>query len=195
MYITAHDKVEGSYIEFGIFTGNSFNYAMKVNKELSKTLGYNECNFVGFDSFEGFGDVKESDKHPRFKDEIFSVNKKKILKNIEKNSRGQKYKIVEGFFQETLKVDPINYEIKSARVVLIDCDMKESAKLSLNFLKEKFQKGTIILFDDYIFYKGDENKGEFSAFEEFKKENTNMKFRHAFDYGYGSKAFIISEIK
>ena len=123
-----------SYIEFGIFTGNSFNYAMKVNKELSKTLGHNECNFVGFDSFEGFGDVKESDKHPRFKDEIFSVNKKKILKNIEKNSRGQKYKIVEGFFQDTLKVNPINYEIKSARVVLIDCDMKESAKLSLNFL-------------------------------------------------------------
>ena len=27
-----NDKTTGSYIEFGIFTGSSFNFAMKVNK-------------------------------------------------------------------------------------------------------------------------------------------------------------------
>ena len=50
------------------------------------------------------------------------------------------------------------------------------------------------MFDDFIFYKGDESKGEYAAFEEFKKQNPNIKFRHAFDYGYGSKAFIVSRI-
>lgn len=39
LYITAHDKTFGSYIEFGIFTGSSFNFAMKANKSIDKLLG------------------------------------------------------------------------------------------------------------------------------------------------------------
>ena len=194
MYITAHDKTTGSYIEFGIFTGSSFNFAMKVNRKLQKLLGTHECNFVGFDSFQGFGIVNPLDKHPRFKDEIFSVNEKKILKNIKKNAGDQKFNIVKGFFKETLKKNPQEYEIDKARVILIDCDLKDSTLLALNFLKNVLQIGTIIMFDDFIFYKGDESKGEYAAFEEFKKQNPNIKFRHAFDYGYGSKAFIVSNL-
>ena len=34
MYITAHDKTLGSYLEFGVFSGSSFNFAMKVNKRI-----------------------------------------------------------------------------------------------------------------------------------------------------------------
>ena len=55
MYITAHDKTYGSYLEFGVFTGSSFNFAMKVNKNLDKLLGNSNCDFIGFDSFQGFG--------------------------------------------------------------------------------------------------------------------------------------------
>ena len=67
---------------------------------------------------------------------------------------------------------------------MIDCDLKEATELALNFLKNILQKGTIIMFDDYIFYKGDEEKGEYGAFKKFKQENPNFKFRDAFDYGY-----------
>ena len=77
---------------------------------------------------------------------------------------------------------------------MIDCDLKESALSALNFIKDILQIGTIIMFDDFIFYKGDESKGEYAAFEEFKEQNPNIKFRHAFEYGYGSKAFIVSRI-
>ena len=89
---------------------------------------------------------------------------------------------------------PKDYDIKKARVVMIDCDLKEPTALALNFVKDILQKGTIILFDDYIFYKGDESKGEFAAFKEFQEKNPNIKLRSAFEYGYGSKAFIISDI-
>ena len=34
MYITAHDATNGSYLEFGVFTGSSFNFAMKANKKI-----------------------------------------------------------------------------------------------------------------------------------------------------------------
>lgn len=194
-YITAHEQIYGSYIEFGVFTGSSFNFAMKVNKRIEKIFGNSNCDFYGFDSFKGFGDINELDKHPRFKDDTFSINLKKILKNIDKCSQGQKHNIVQGFFEETLeKKNPDEYGIKKARVVMIDCDMKKPTLLALTFLKNVLQEGTIILFDDYIFYKGSEIKGEYAAFEDFKKENPNIKFRLAFEYGYGSKAFIVSEI-
>ena len=120
---------------------------------------------------------------------LFSVNEEKILKNIKKNAKGQKFKIIKGFFQDTLKKNPENYDIKKARVIMIDCDLKSATLLALNFSKDILQKGTIILFDDYIFYKGDQSKGEYAALEEFKKQNPQIKFREAFEYGYGSKAF------
>jgi hypothetical protein len=194
MYITAHDKTLGTYLEFGVFTGSSFNFAMKASLSIDKLLGKTDCEFIGFDSFDGFGSVKEEDKHPRFKDSTFSVNEKKVLRNIEKNSKGQKYQIIKGFFEKTLKELPSKYNIKKARVIMIDCDLKEPATLALNFLKSILQQGTIIIFDDYIFYKGDENKGQFGAFKEFKKNNPQFKFREAFEYGNGSRAFIVSDV-
>ena len=192
-YITAHDKTFGSYLEFGVFTGSSFNFAMKVNIKIDNLFGNSNCDFYGFDSFKGFGNIEINDEHPRFNDETFSVNEEKILKNIKKNAKGQKYKIIKGFFQDTLKKNPENYDIKKARVIMIDCDLKSATLLALNFSKDILQKGTIILFDDYIFYKGDQSKGEYAALEEFKKQNPQIKFREAFEYGYGRKAFIVSE--
>ena len=193
-YITSHDKTFGSYLEFGVFTGSSFNFAMKVNKKIDNLFGNSNCDFYGFDSFQGFGKIEIDDEHPRFNDRTFSVNEEKILKNIKKNAKGQKFEIIKGFFNETLKKDPENYKIKKARVIMIDCDLRTAASLALNFSKNILQKGTIILFDDYIFYKGSEQKGEFAAFKEFKEQNPNIKFRPAFEYGYGSKAFIVTDI-
>ena len=54
MYITAHDKTFGSYLEFGVFTGSSFNFAMKINKRLDSLLEDSKCDFYGFDSFDGW---------------------------------------------------------------------------------------------------------------------------------------------
>lgn len=195
MYITAHDHTFGSYIEFGVFTGSSFNFAMKVNRSLDKLLGLSDCDFIGFDSFEGFGNIKSEDRHPMFNDKTFSVDEKKVLKNIKKCAKGQRYQIIKGFYDSTIKDKlPSDYNIKKARVIMIDCDLKEPTALVLNFVKSILQKGTLILFDDYIFYKGDEQKGEYAAFEEFKKSNPQIKFRNAFEYGYGSRAFIVSDI-
>ena len=51
LYITANDETHGSYIEFGIFTGSSFNFAMRINKKIDKIFGDTKCEFFGFDSF------------------------------------------------------------------------------------------------------------------------------------------------
>ena len=72
--------------------------------------------------------------------------------------------------------------------------LSEPTELALNFSKSVLQKGTIILFDDYIYYKGNENKGEFEPLKDLRMKNPNLKFREAFEYGYGSRAFIVTEV-
>ncbi len=195
MYITAHDLTEGSYLEFGVFTGSSFNFAMKVNKKIDKIFEKTYCEFIGFDSFKGFGKVNEDDKNPRFTYETFSVNEEKVLRNIEKCAKGQKYRIIKGFFEDTIKNKTAkDLKIDKIKIVMIDCDLKEPTKLALEFIKSSIQEGTIILFDDYAFFKGSKDKGEYGAFADFRKKYPQILFRRIFDYGYGSRAFIVHKI-
>ena len=195
MYISAHDATYGNYFEFGIFTGSSFNFAMKVNRKIEKLFGKTNCEFIGFDSFKGFGEIAKEDENPSFNDEVFSVNEKKVIRNIEKSAKGQKLKIIKGFYKDTIKnKTTIDLKMGKARVVMIDCDLKESAHLALEFIKPAIQEGTIILFDDFVFFKGSENKGEYSAFTDFRKKYPEILFRRIFDYGYGSRAFIAYRI-
>ena len=154
-----------------------------------------DTRFIGFDSFNGFGEIKEIDKNPSFKNNLFTVDKYKVIKNIKKNSKKQNFKLIEGFYQKTLKnKNPNDYGINKSRLIMIDCDLKESTTLALNFAKPSFQEGTIIIFDDFNFYKGNKFKGEFGAFKDFKSENPNIEFRKIFDYGYSGRAFIITNL-
>jgi len=197
MLITAQDVTKGSYLEFGVFTGSTFNYAMKVNKRI-ENLGYGnmDCEFIGFDSFNGFGNIKKDDEHQNFSDGIFAVNEKKVLKNIHKRAKNHKYRIIKGFYQDIIANKTTeDFKIDKARIVMIDCDLKEPARLALEFIKPSIQEGTIILFDDYVFFKGNKDKGEYGAFSDFKKKYPEILFRRIFDYGYGSRAFIAHKIK
>ena len=195
MYVTAHDATYGSYLEFGVFTGSSFNFAMKVNKKIEKIFGKMDCEFIGFDSFKGFGEIKKDDENPSFKDHVFSVNEKKVLQNIKKFSKGQKSRIIQGFYKDTIENKTTqDLNIDKARVVMIDCDLKESTRLALEFIKPSIQEGTIILFDDYNYFKGNKEKGEYGAFSDFQKKYPKILFRRIFDYGYSGRAFIAYKI-
>ena len=196
MFLNYHDNTIGDYLEFGVFTGSSFNFAMKINKKMEKVFKRTiETQFIGFDSFDGFGEIKQIDENPNFKSTFFKINKKKVFKNIKNNSKKQKYKLIEGFYQQTIKnKNAKDYGINKARIIMIDCDLKESTTLALNFVKTLLQEGTIIIFDDLNFFKGNENKGEFGAFEDFKDQNPNIKFRRIFDYGYSGRAFVVTKI-
>ena len=182
LYITAHEQINGNYLEFGVFTGSSFNYAIKVNKKIEKIFGETNCEYIGFDSFKGFGEVKDEDIHPGFTDQFFSVNERKVINNINKIARGVNFRLIKGFYQNTIKnrtTEDLEIFNKS-RVIMIDCDLKPS-----------LQEGSIILFDDFLDYKGSMEKGECGAFEDFKKKYPDILFRRAFDYGYRGRAFII----
>ena len=197
MYVTAHDATHGSYLEFGVFTGSSFNFAIKAKKKMDKIFGKMDCEFIGFDSFQGFGEISKNDEHPAFKNKVFSVfvNKEKVIQNIQKISKGQKSRIIEGFYKDTIKnKTTVDFKIDKARVIMIDCDLKESTQLALEFVKPSIQEGTVIIFDDYNCYKGNKDKGEFAAFSDFRKKYPEISFRRIFDCGYFGRAFIACKI-
>jgi len=194
-FVTAHDGTYGNYLEFGVFTGSSFNFAVKANKKIEKIYGKMNCEFIGFDSFQGFGEIKKNDENPSFQNAIFSVDEKKVIKNIEKNTKGQKMRIIKGFYKDTIKnKTTTDLKIDKSRVVMIDCDLKESAYLALEFIKPSIQEGTIILFDDYNYFKGNKDKGEYAAFSDFQKKYPEILFRRSFDYGYSGRAFIAYKV-
>ena len=126
---------------------------------------------------------------------FFSVNEKKVLQNIKKFSKGQKSRIIQGFYKDTIENKTTqDLNIDKARVVMIDCDLKESTRLALEFIKPSIQEGTIILFDDYNYFKGNKEKGEYGAFSDFQKKYPKILFRRIFDYGYSGRAFIAYKI-
>ena len=194
-YITAHDKTTGNYLEFGVFTGSSFNFAIKANKKIEKIFGNLDCEFIGFDSFKGFGNIKDEDQNPSFQNKTFYVDENKVLKNIKKMAKGKKYRLIKGYYQETIQnKTTLDLNIDKCRVVMIDCDLKESTQLALEFIKPSIQEGTIILFDDFLYYKGSVSKGECGAFNEFQKNILKLSLGEVSDYGYSGRAYIAYQV-
>ena len=194
-YITALENLPGDYCEFGVFTGSSFVCAMRAHQKLENRGSIN-TTFYGFDSFTGFGNITEEDKHWFYLNDIFTINKKKVLKFIKKRAKKTKFKIIEGYFENTIEnISCKDLGINELRIVFIDCDMKQPAKLSLNFVKNGLQQGTIIILDDFFSYKGSKERGVAGAFYEFCNQNKNIHFRELLNYGMGGKAFIVNKIE
>ncbi len=194
-YITGLEQLHGDYLEFGVYTGSAFVFSMRIHQQLGY-LGEVKTNFFGFDSFQGFGDFKEEDKHPFFLSNLFTVDKQKVLRNIDKKAKNLcEHKMIEGYFDETLKGHKASeYGIGKARIVFVDCDMKGPVEDTLEFVKPILQQGTIIILDDFFAYKGDLKRGVGGAFFEFCEKNPSMVFRKLFDYGYGGVAYMLASI-
>ena len=113
LYITAHDETFGSYIEFGVFTGSSFCHSIRCNRKLSylnpSTLS---TKFFGFDSFQGFGEIEEDDKHSFYTDENFDTDFVKVKNRVAKVAKNTNFELIPGFFKNTLSNGPSSLGIK-----------------------------------------------------------------------------------
>ncbi len=192
MYLTALEQLPGDYLEFGVFTGSSFVFAMHIHRKL-QYLSKHPTKFYGFDSFEGFGEVQEVDTHPFYTNDTFRVDANKVISNIKKQGRGCQIELVKGYFNESIKGrSASSMGIEKSRVIFIDCDLKAPSAVALEFIKPTLQQGTILIMDDFYSYKGDPSLGVCGAFEDFNRSFTNIEWRRIFDYGYGGAAFILA---
>jgi predicted O-methyltransferase YrrM len=147
-------KVDGIFLEFGVYSGYTINLIAELFKQ--KTI-------YGFDSFQGL---------PENWRDGFPIGEFNLMQLpiVKKN-----VKLIQGRFDETLP-DFVNENHEDIAFLYIDCDLYSSTKTIFDILKNKINKGTIIVFDEYFNYPGWSN-GEYKAFQEFVKEN-NIKYRY-----------------
>ncbi len=146
-------STSGLHLEFGVFTARSTNHIASIIAPKGITL-------YGFDSFEG---LKEDWKGLDLPKGHFNLdgNLPKVLPNVS---------LIKGWFDATLPPflqthrDPIAF-------CHFDADTYESTALILNLLRDRIQRGSILMFDEYQGYPNWEN-GEFRAWNEFAKSHS-----------------------
>jgi O-methyltransferase len=183
---------KGDYFEFGLFKGYSFWYAQKT----ASSLGLNTMRFFGFDSFAGLPNVSDADKSTsdEFYEGQYACSKDKVVDNL--LSHGVNWErtfLVEGFFSDSLTHQTKReYFMREAAIALIDCDLYSSTVDVLNFLSDRLMEGSILIFDDWNCFNGNDRKGQRRAFREFLKRNPEVTARPLFSYGLYGQAFVIS---
>lgn len=195
-YLTSLENLQGDYLEFGTFTGSSFACALQCAKRPGLKEAHTEMKFFGFDSFEGFGELDEGDKHPFYTDINFKTDYKSVQKRLQNvaGKRKNNIKLIKGFFDKTCKgVDPKSYGIDQAAIILIDNDTFSAALDCLNFCTPLIQEGTILIIDDAFSYKGSLTKGVHGAMQTWLEKNNTIRLRKVSDYGMGGEMFIVAQ--
>ncbi len=193
-YLSMIEHIEGDYLEFGVFTGSSFCHSIRCYNKLRYLWPESDMAFYGFDSFSGFGEIASEDEHPFYTDENFETSYKRVESRVRKVIKNEvRYKLIKGYFDESLKKGAGTFSIKKSKIIFIDSDTYSSANVALNFCIPTIQIGTFIILDDYYSYKGSLSKGVAKAFNEFL-DNSKVSVRHIFNYGMGGVVFLVNEL-
>ena len=174
------NKVEGAYCEFGVYKGGTFIEAWKIAQ--AKGL---KMDFWAFDSFEGL----PSDEGT-FKKGGWSFGMKEFVGNLLKAGVPVEFdtvKVIRGFFKESLK----GFSGFPIAIAYIDSDLYESAVEVLEFLTPRIQDGTVLVFDDFYFHKGNPERGEQGALKEWLEKNPDIKVSEYQKYFWNGNSFII----
>jgi hypothetical protein len=184
-------KVPGDYLEFGVFKGGTFVEAVKA-VELKKNLG--EMKFYAFDSFRGLPEPKGVDAHSdQFRGGTIVFGLDDFKKELSRQEIDlNKVRIVPGWFKDTLNAETKKkLDVKSAAVIWVDCDLYESTVPVLEFVKDYIVDGTVLVFDDWFFYKGHPERGERKAFAEWLNKNPQFSVTEFHKYSWHGNSFII----
>lgn len=215
-----NEAIEGDYLEFGVFRGGSFISAYKVLEAARKFWASDEANravysnkdraaksnvtkkndirYFAFDSFDGLPELKGVDKGAtRFSGGRFDCSEPEFLSIL----KGQgvdltKVTTVPGWYDKTLNNETKKkFNLKSAALVMVDCDLYESTRYVLDFITDLVVDGTVIVFDDWFCYKGHPEMGEQKATKEWLEKNPHIHLSEYHLSGASQKSFIVSILK
>jgi O-methyltransferase len=191
-HLIASDKIEGDYLEFGVFRGNSFIESYRAMKEIFeeriRSVGsdgtaqdarerqeiWKRMRFFAFDSFEGLPDLRGVDAQTRdFAKGQYAAGIDEFLANVARAGvPSEKVVCVPGWFDRTCTRATIEkHGLRKAAVIWVDCDLYHSAKSVLQFITPLLQDGTVIVFDDWYCFRGNPWRGEQRAFAEWKEQD------------------------
>jgi O-methyltransferase len=173
------NNISGDYLEFGVFQGRSFAHAYRYRTRLFERyrvanarrsddpfLTY-RMRFVAFDSFEGLPASDQSDIPVHWRgDSAMACDQPTFRRTIE--AAGVEMgdvRIVPGFFEQTLTPALLGeLGLEAAALVHVDCDLESSTNPILEFITPLIVDGTVVVFDDWFYYRGRPDRGEHGAF-------------------------------
>ena len=136
------------FLEFGVFKGESINLFAKNLKNIGAKI-------IGFDSFKGLKEEWITEEYNPKGTFNLMGDKPKVQNNVN---------LIDGWVEETL-INFLSTNKSKIAFVHLDLDTYASTLFVLNSLKKNFQKGTIILFDEFYGFPNWE-KHEFKALKE-----------------------------
>jgi len=174
------------YYEFGLFKG----YNLWAAEQYSRAVAPN-CRLYGFDSFEGI----PANNSGQWVQGEFACSIEGVAANLADHG-GDAYRIslIKGWFADEHFANVVRYwSLSPADVVVVDCDLYESAVPVLKFVGPSMRKGTVVLFDDWKAYNNSPNHGEQLAWAEFLADNPHINVDMLWDFGQFGRAFQVQE--
>ena len=186
-FLTWFGPKDGDYYEFGVYKGGTLFEAYRIISEVdrfcdlryikSDELSYDEGGIPAFrcfcfDSFEGLPKPKGIDIGGAFREGDYQCDFDTFVDNI--CSAGldmERVSIVKGWYSDLNKQTQEQYDMGSARIIHIDCDLYESTRDALAFCTNLIADGTVIIFDDWFHFRGHPHRGEQQAFREWRDAN------------------------
>lgn len=211
------EEVPGDYLEFGVFRGNSFVAAYHaimnaVDDWSSMERAYmaftdtgraeaafqrvvrKRVRFFAFDSFDGLPDPTGLDRESaRFAKGRYDCSQQEFRRILARNKVDESdVVIIPGFYEESLTDDvKKRHALEAAAIVMIDCDLYSSTKSVLRFITDLLVDGTIIIFDDWLSFRGHPERGERRACREWLSEHPELGLTPFARWGLTQQAFVV----
>lgn len=191
-HVTSFSKVEGDYLEFGVFWGDSFINAWHS----ARVTGRSDIAFYAFDSFQGLPDPTGSapDDGGDFEAGAFSCDRAGFERNLRRAGVDlSRVTVVEGFYESSLeKNKPGDIGLDAASVVWIDCDLYSSTVCVLDYITDLVRDGTVLIFDDWYCFRGRPDRGEQRACAEWLQRNPGISLVPYRDFHWSGTSFLVN---
>lgn len=194
MDFVRHNGVAGDYFEFGVYAGMTFQYAYHA----AEARGLKEMKFHALDSFEGFSEPKGHDDIGHVVQGGRFCSEKQFILNVKRAGVPlSKVSTTKGWFADTLEGEggrETNARLGNAKasVIWMDADLYEPTISALDFITDRLQDGTVVMFDNWFLFKGHPERGERRAFAEWQKKNPHLLFTPFYPFGWHGTSFIVN---
>ena len=200
------NQVEGDYLEFGVYRGESFAAAYRAllaGRQLLRadasgspeTLRWTQTvpRFFAFDSFAGLpggGGERQHDYH----EGSYACSEAEFRSNLAREGMDlERVVTVPGFYDRTLNAaTKQKHGLQKAALVMIDCDLYESTVPVLDFLTDLVGQGTVLIFHDWFRFQGSPQHGEQRACREWLARNPGLELIEYWREGPQAVSFVVN---
>jgi len=195
--IIAGVQLEGDcdYLEFGVsqgagvvaayralekaYAGQKYNFQTTAPDAAKRKRIWRNFRFFGFDSYQGMPEIRGIDAVGfDFRKGQFACSAKDARANIVGGGVPEhRLHLVKGWYDSTLTAKTASrLKLRNAALIHVDCDLYESTRSVMSFIKPLLVDGTVIVLDDWYCFNGNPDLGEQKAFYELRAELPDWHF-------------------